>query len=84
MLRERIAALGKDVVGACLEDEWHHPANGDGMQRTTGGLLVWRKVDNWTAFTDGQTTWLNGPCGLETRPNAGPFLAWEGRYGVGC
>src|SRR5687767_5178480 len=44
------------IVGDCIENEWHNPENGDGLQRTTGGLLVWRKADNWTAFTDGVTT----------------------------
>lgn len=29
--------------------------NGNAEQRTSGGLLVWRKVDDFTAFTDGGT-----------------------------
>ncbi len=65
-----------DVVGDCLEDEHYNPANGDSLQRTTGGLLVWRKADNWTAFTDGATTWINGPGGLQLRPNDLRFC-WE-------
>jgi hypothetical protein len=65
------------IVGDCLEDEHHNPENGDGLQQTTGGLLVWRKADNWTAFTDGSTTWINGPEGLVSRPNAGPPFPWE-------
>jgi hypothetical protein len=65
-----------DVVGSCLENEHHNPENGDGLQRTTGGLLVWRKADNWTAFTDGTTTWINGPLGLQSRPNGDRF-PWE-------
>jgi beta propeller repeat protein len=72
------------VVGECLENEWHNADNGDALQQTTGGLLAWRKADNWTAFTNGSITWLNGPCGLQTRPNAGPFYSWEGRVGAGC
>jgi beta propeller repeat protein len=72
------------IVGACLENEWHNAENGDGLQQTTGGLLVWRKADNWTAFTNGSITWLNGPCGLQTRPNTGPFYNWEGRVGATC
>jgi hypothetical protein len=71
-LREQLPA-----VGACLEDERHNPENGDTLQRTTGGLLVWRKADNWTAFTDGHRTWINGPVGLQTRLNAERF-GWEG------
>lgn len=64
-------------VGQCLQDEQHNPANGDGVQRTTGGLLVWRKADNWTAFTDGYRSWVAGPYGLERRLNAERF-PWEG------
>ncbi len=64
------------IVGQCLENEHHNPTNGDGLQMTTGGLLVWRKADNWTAFTDGYRTWVNGPRGLEQRLNSQRF-AWE-------
>ncbi len=55
--------VGHDVVGECLENE-HYNATDDSVQQTTGGLLVWRKADNWTAFTDGYRTWINGPNGL--------------------
>ena len=72
------------VVGDCVADEYHNPLNGDGLQQSVSGLLVWRKADNWTAFTNGSITWLNGPCGLQTRPNEGPFYAWEGRLGAPC
>jgi hypothetical protein len=65
------------TVGDCVSDETHNPENGDGLQQTTGGLMVWRKADNWTAFTDGSTTWINGPLGLQSRPNAERF-SWEG------
>lgn len=62
-----------DIVGDCTSDEYHG-ANGDGLQNTVawhgkGGLLAWRKADNWTAFTDGANTWVNGPNGLQKRPN---------------
>lgn len=66
-----------NVVGDCLDDERFNEANGNAEQRTTGGLLVWRKADNWTAFTDGSTTWIMGPEGLVSRPNAGPLYPWE-------
>ena len=68
--------VGEQKVGACLEDEHFNPDNGNAEQRTTGGLMVWRKVDNFTAFTDGGTTWVNGPNGLQSRPN-GERLSWE-------
>jgi hypothetical protein len=66
-----------DVVGACLEDERHDGADGDGLQRTTGGLLVWRKATNTVAFTDGFRSWVQGPHGLQRRLNTERF-DWEG------
>jgi lysophospholipase L1-like esterase len=72
-LRRQIPAL----VGDCLDQERYNPLNGNAEQRTAGGLLVWRKADNWTAFTDGATTWIAGPQGLASRPNRGPLFPWE-------
>src|SRR5215218_7856085 len=66
-----------EVVGSCLEEQRTDPASGDAVQHTTNGLLIWRKADNWTAFTDGSTTWVNGPAGLQARPN-GERFPWEG------
>lgn len=63
-------------IGSCKEDQ-HYASNGDAQQATTGGLLVWRKADNWTAFTDGYQTWLNGPNGIQQRLNTDRF-PWEG------
>lgn len=68
--------VGAEKVGQCLEDERFNDDNGNAEQRTTGGLLVWRKADNVTAFTDGATTWINGPNGLQSRPNSERF-SWE-------
>jgi hypothetical protein len=68
--------VGAQKVGACLEDEHFNIENQNAEQRTSGGLLVWRKVDNFTAFTDGATSWINGPNGLQTRPNSERF-SWE-------
>jgi hypothetical protein len=68
------------IVGDCTSDESHGP-NGDGLQETVNGLLVWRAADNWTAFTNGSRTWINGPCGLQDRPNADKF-PWE--MGLPC
>jgi hypothetical protein len=69
------------IVGDCLENEHHDSVNGDGLQQTTGinnaiGLLVWRKSDNWTAYTDGYRTWINGPFGLQQRLNSQRYY-WE-------
>lgn len=64
-----------DIVGLPLEGE-HGLPNGDTVQATTGGLLVWRKADNITAFTNGYMTWINGPNGLQQRLNT-QRLTWE-------
>jgi hypothetical protein len=60
------------IVGGCLDDERYGP-NGDSAQHTMGGLLVWRKADNWTAFTDGYRTWVDGPAGIQQRLNSERF-----------
>ena len=73
--------VGHEIVGECLENE-HHNEIGDSVQQTTGGLLVWRKADNWTAFTDGYRTWINGPNGLVQRLNTERF-EWEADYAPG-
>ncbi|MHB8620476.1 MAG: glycosyl hydrolase [Chloroflexota bacterium] len=72
-----------NVVGNCVDNEGHNPANGDALQLTTGvngkgGMLVWRKADNWTAYTDGFRTWINGPNGIQKRLNTDPPFPWEG------
>jgi hypothetical protein len=64
------------IVGNCMEDVHFDGVTGDGLQGTSNGLLVWRKNDNLTAFTDGNTTWLDGPFGLQTRLNSQRFF-WE-------
>jgi hypothetical protein len=64
------------VVGGCVENERHNLDNGDALQQTTGGLMVWRKADNFTAFTDGARTWVSGPFGVQTRLNSERF-SWE-------
>jgi hypothetical protein len=64
-----------DVVGRPVEEE-HYGANGDSLQQTTRGLMVWRKADNWTAFTDGSRSWVNGPNGPRDRAN-GERFPWE-------
>ena len=70
-----------DIVGNCLSNVQYNPANGDALQTTTGsqgngGMLVWRKADNFTAFTDGYHSWVNGPFGLQERLNSQRF-SWE-------
>lgn len=62
-------------VGTCVDNQ-SNAANGDALQHTTKGMLVWRKVDNWTAFTDGYRSWINGPSGLQSRLNTELF-DWE-------
>lgn len=62
-------------IGDCLDNQ-AFAANGDAQQHTTKGLMAWRKVDNWTAFTNGYMTWINGPDGLVSRLNVQRFR-WE-------
>jgi photosystem II stability/assembly factor-like uncharacterized protein len=62
-------------VGDCVDNQTF-AANGDAQQHTTNGLLAWRKADNWTAFTNGYRTWVNGPNGLVKRLNTQRF-SWE-------
>lgn len=63
------------VIGQAIEEE-HWGDNGDSLQTTTTGLMAWRKADNWTAFTNGYMTWINGPNGVQSRLNADRF-EWE-------
>lgn len=63
------------VVGNCVTDEYHDGV-GNGYQQTANGLMQWRKSDNWTAFTNGYQTWVNGPFGVRQRLNTQRF-AWE-------
>jgi Protein of unknown function (DUF4232) len=70
-------SLIPDVVGTCIDNESFNPENGDSLQPTTNGLMVWRKSDNFTAFTDGFLSWVNGPLGLQEREDQQRFW-WEG------
>lgn len=69
-----------NIVGLPLEDQHFDPATGDALQKTTNGLLVWRKADNFTAFTDGTNSWVNGPYGVQARSNYARFK-WESQSG---
>ncbi len=71
-----LASMIPSIVGQPLENEHFNPANGDSLQQTTKGMMVWRKADNWTAFTNGYMTWINGPYGLQSRLNTARF-PWE-------
>lgn len=72
------------VVGDCLEDAHFDTGSAETLQATTGtrtdggfgGLLVWRKADNLTFFTDGTNTWIDSPRGVQKRPNTQRF-PWE-------
>src|SRR3979411_2560081 len=69
-------SLIPDQVGNCVTNESFNPVNGDSLQFTTNGLLVWRKSDNFTAFTNGSLTWVNGPLGLQQRAD-NQRVVWE-------
>ncbi|MBM4419555.1 MAG: hypothetical protein FJ033_14790 [Chloroflexi bacterium] len=69
------------IVGDCAANEAHDPEKGQTFQPTIGidgrgGLLVWRKSDNATAYTDGHWTWVRGPSGTQRRLNT-QRLSWE-------
>ncbi len=64
-----------DIVGPCRSNE-SYDANGNSNQYTANGMMQWRKADNFTAFTDGYRSWVNGPCGVEMRLNTQRF-PWE-------
>lgn len=40
---EALQHLLPTVVGNCVDNEQHNLDNGDALQHTTAGLLVWRK-----------------------------------------
>ena len=67
---------GASIVGECVDGESFNPATNTMEQHTTNGLLVGRKLENVTAFTDGYMSWLDGPRGLERRQNNQRFC-WE-------
>ena len=63
------AAEGPATVGECVENQ-RFDAHGNAEQRTAGGIMVWRKAGNWTAFSDGYRTWVNqGEDGLAVHIN---------------
>jgi hypothetical protein len=67
-------------VGRCLANARYDPRLGEVVQYTTGGVLIWRKADNWTGFTDGSRTWVLGPHGLQQRLST-QRLSWEATPG---
>jgi hypothetical protein len=77
---QTLAQLIPGVAGQPLENERHDPHTGDSVQATTTGMMVWRKATNTMAFTDGSTTWVMGPFGIQSRPNDARF-EWEGASG---
>ena len=78
--------IGHDIVGECGEEE-HYNATGDRVQKTQHGsgsvlgfgLFVWRRADGRTMWTDGGSTWILGPDGLQKRSNQQRF-SWEPDY----
>jgi hypothetical protein len=72
---KRLHDLAPDDVGACTSRRIF-AGNGDVLQYTTNGMMVRRGGDNWTAFTNGYMTFIDGPRGLVTRLNADRF-DWE-------
>jgi hypothetical protein len=61
-----VAKIGPATVGDCVSAELVGSSTGDRFQTTTLGLLILSSTGNWTAFTNGQTTWINNANGLAT------------------
>jgi len=70
-----LAAQIPNIAGVPTEDE-HWDANGNVVQRTITGLMVWRASDRWTVFTNGSVTWIMGPYGVQSRSN-NDLYSWE-------
>jgi hypothetical protein len=58
-----------DIMGAPLECEHSVSANGDTVQQTTTGLVMYRAATNTVTFTDGWRHWAL---------TSGGLLSWEG------
>jgi hypothetical protein len=56
-----VRAVGESAVGRCLEDEYVNLLHGDTHQRTSRGMLVWRKDPGVAIFDDGTTRWYGCP-----------------------
>lgn len=72
---KRLHDLAPNLIGNCASRRIF-ASNGDVLQYSANGLIVKRKTDNWTAFTDGRVTWIDGPQGLVSRDNNYRF-PWE-------
>jgi hypothetical protein len=68
-----VQAVGEGTVGRCLEDEYVNLLEGDTHQRTTRGVLVWRKASGVAMFTDGTTSWYGCPRVVVRRPSREPW-----------
>jgi hypothetical protein len=62
-------------IGSCRGAQLAE-SNGDALQVTTKGLLVWRKADNWMGFVGSSRTLVMTPDGLARRLNTDRF-DWE-------
>jgi hypothetical protein len=69
------------IVGDCAEAPRLDPATANIEQRTSRGTFLRRYNEKWpyyfVQFTDGTTTWLYGPNGLESRANTAAPFPWE-------
>jgi hypothetical protein len=70
-----VAKIGASTVGDCVANELTGGTGGDRFQSTSRGLLILSGAGNWTAFTDGQTTWINDPTGAIATASASASAA---------
>jgi len=64
------------IDGNCLSNEQPNPQNGDSLQQTERGLMVYQKSTNTMRWTDGFRTFTYSACGLQQRLNTQTFV-WE-------
>jgi hypothetical protein len=64
-----VRAIGESAVGRCVEDEFVNLLHGDTHQRTSRGLLVWRKEPGVAKFDDGTMSWYGCPQLVVRRPS---------------
>lgn len=68
-LRAKITAqAGRDIVGACRENE-QTAKNGDKIQRTKNGVLHWSAKNKTARFTNHTATWTLDLMGLHVAAN---------------
>jgi hypothetical protein len=64
------------IDGNCTSNEQPNPDNGDSLQTTENGLMVYQASTNTMRWTNGYETYTYSACGLQRRLNTQTFV-WE-------